>query len=60
MILVSSKALLDWQNTPADGVGTSLAQRLMGRRCRTLLPVTTVGDERTLTKYKTVETHQPR
>ena len=33
-------ALLDWRNTPTEGVGTSPAQRLMGRHCKTLLPVT--------------------
>lgn len=32
-------ALLDWRNTPTEGVGTSPAQRLFGRRCKTLLPV---------------------
>ena len=32
-------ALLDWRNTPTEGVGASPAQRLMGRRCKTLLPV---------------------
>ena len=32
-------ALLDWRNTPTEGIGTSPAQRLMGRRSRTLLPV---------------------
>lgn len=32
-------ALLDWRNTPTEGIGTSPAQRLMGRRCKTLLPV---------------------
>ena len=31
-------ALLDWRNTPSEGMGTSPAQRLMGRRCKTLLP----------------------
>ena len=31
-------ALLDWRNTPTEGMTTSPAQRLMGRRCRTLLP----------------------
>ena len=31
-------ALLDWRNTPTEGMGTSPAQRLMGRRTRTLLP----------------------
>ena len=31
--------LLDWRNTPTEGVGTSPAQRLMGRRCKTLLPI---------------------
>ena len=28
-----------WRNTPTEGVGTSPAQRLMGRRCKTLLPM---------------------
>ena len=32
-------ALLDWRNTPTEGIGTSPTQRLMGRRCKTLLPV---------------------
>ena len=32
-------ALLDWRNTPSEGIGLSPAQRLMGRRCKTLLPV---------------------
>ena len=31
-------ALLDYRNTPTEGLGTSLAQRLMSRRTRTLLP----------------------
>ena len=31
-------ALLDWTNTPSEGMSTSHAQRLMGRRCKTLLP----------------------
>ena len=31
-------ALLDWRNTPSEGMGASPAQRLMGRRCKTLLP----------------------
>ena len=34
------QALLDWRNTPTEGIGTSPAQRLMGRRCKTLLPTT--------------------
>ena len=34
-------ALLDWRNTPTEGIGTSPAQRFLGRRCRTLLPVST-------------------
>ena len=33
-------ALLDWCNTPSEGIGTSPAQRFLGRRCRTLLPIT--------------------
>jgi hypothetical protein len=35
-------ALLDWRNTPTEGVGTSPAQRFLGRRCKTLLPTTHV------------------
>ena len=31
-------ALLDYRNTPTEGIGTSQAQRLMSRRTRTLLP----------------------
>ena len=31
------QALLDWRNTPSEGMDTSPA-RLMGRRCKTLLP----------------------
>lgn len=34
------QALLDWRNTPTEGLGTSPAQRFLGRRCRTLLPIT--------------------
>ena len=34
------KALLDWRNTPSEGIGASPAQRFLGRRCRTLLPAT--------------------
>ena len=33
------QALLDWRNTPTAGIGTSPAQRLMGRRCKNLLPI---------------------
>ena len=32
------QALLDWRNTPTEGMATSPVQRLMGRRCHTLLP----------------------
>ena len=34
------QALLDWRNTPTEGLGSSPAQRFLGRRCRTLLPMT--------------------
>ena len=34
------RALLDLRNTPSDEMGTSPAQRFLGRRCRTLLPIT--------------------
>ena len=33
-------ALLNWRNTPSEGIEVSPAQRLFGRRCRTLLPTT--------------------
>ena len=33
-------ALLDWRNTPTEGMGTSPAQRFLGHRCKTLLPNT--------------------
>ena len=32
-------ALLDWRNTPTEGIGSSPAQRFLGCRCKTLLPV---------------------
>ena len=32
-------ALLDWHNTPSEGIGTSPAQRFLGHRCKTRLPV---------------------
>ena len=31
------QALLDWRNIPTEGMKTNPAQRLMGRRCKTLL-----------------------
>lgn len=34
-------ALLDWRNTPTEGLHSSPAQRLFNRRTRTLLPTTT-------------------
>lgn len=34
-------ALLDFRNTPTEGIGTSPAQRLFGRRTKTLLPTPT-------------------
>ena len=33
-------ALLDWRNTPSEGVGTSPVQWFLGRRCKPLLPIT--------------------
>lgn len=35
------RALLDWRNTPTEGMETSPAQRFLGRRCKTLLPIHT-------------------
>ena len=49
------QALLDWHNTPTEGVGTSLAQRFLGRWCRTLLPVT---HSQLTPQYKTDDTDQ--
>lgn len=34
-------ALLDYRNTPTEEIGTSPTQRLMSRRARTLLPIST-------------------
>ena len=31
-------ALLNWRNTPSEGMSLSPAQRLMGRRCKTVMP----------------------
>ena len=33
-------ALLAWRNTPSEGLESSLAQRMFGRRTRTLIPTT--------------------
>lgn len=33
------KAILQWRNTPTEGMGSSPAQRLMARRLKTALPV---------------------
>ena len=30
---------MDWRNTPTEGIGTSPAQRFLGRRCKTQLPI---------------------
>ena len=49
------KALLDWRNTPTEGVGTSPAQRFLGRRCNTWLPMT---EALLKPKYSTVEDAQ--
>ena len=60
------KALLDWRNTPSKGVGTSPAQRFLGRRCKTMLPMTgavlqpkysTAEDERALQGQKAKQEH---
>ena len=49
------QALLDWRNTPTEGVGTSPAQRFLGRRCKTLLPTTHV---RLMPQYPTDDAAQ--
>ena len=36
------RALLDWRNTPTEGMNSSPAQRFLGRRCKTLLPTTSL------------------
>ena len=55
-------ALLDWRNTPTEGVGTSPAQRFHGCQCRTFLPITgellqcdypTEEDRQAINKQKT-------
>ena len=59
-------ALLDWCNTPTEGIRTSPAQRLLGRQCRTLLPIAesllkprydTGGDTRALALAKHHQQH---
>jgi hypothetical protein len=59
-------ALLDWRNTPSEGIGTSPAQRFLGRRCKTRLPVsrallqpryTTEEDTRALLGQKERQSH---
>ena len=56
------RALMDWRNTPTEGLGTSPAQRFLGRRCKTLIPVTgallqpdypTEKDRRAINRQKT-------
>ena len=34
-------SLLDYRNTPTEGIGSSPAQRLFGRRTKTLVPTST-------------------
>ncbi|XP_064614564.1 uncharacterized protein K02A2.6-like [Liolophura sinensis] len=43
-------ALLEWRNTPTEGIGSSSVQRLFGRRTRTPLPATSE-----LLKPKTID-----
>ena len=59
-------AFLDWGNTLTEGMGTSPAQRFLGRRCKTLLPTTqqqlnprysTKEDARALYKQKLKQQH---
>ena len=54
-------ALLNWRNTPSEGMTTSPAQRLMGRRCKTTMPCkgnllqpkySTIIDGKGITKMK--------
>lgn len=54
-------ALMDWRNTPTEGLGTIPAQRFLNHRCKTLLPITgslllpdypTEEDRRSLNKQK--------
>ena len=60
-------ALLDWRNTQNEGFGTRPAQRLMGRRCKTLVPeadtllkprYSTEEETRALTGSKQRQQHQ--
>ena len=52
-------ALLDRRNPPSEGIGTSPAQRLMGRRCKTLLPMAAplLNDNRALLAAKAKQGH---
>ena len=45
-------AILNYNNTPTEGIELSPSQRLFGRRCRTLLPLT---EEMLKARHKTYE-----
>ena len=47
-------ALLNWRNTPTEGMDTSPSQRLMGRRCKTVMPcISTLLEPRYITEKDT-------
>lgn len=58
-------ALLDWRNTPTEGVGSSPMQKLWGQRTRILLPATPsllesavlTGTRDKLLKNRGIQTH---
>ena len=58
-------ALLDWRNTPSEGLDSSPAQRLFGRRTKTLLPMssrllhskTVTGVQENMLAHKATQAH---
>ena len=48
-------ALLEWRNTPSEGMTYSPAERLLGRQCKTMMPATTKSLEPRFTSDKDKE-----
>ena len=53
-------AILEYRNTPSDGMSTSPAQRLLGRRTRTTIPVSRPLLEPACTRSAQQELQQPK
>ena len=49
------RALLDWRNTPTEGMNSSQAQRFLGHRCKTLFPTASLLLKPRYARYATEE-----